>query len=292
MRRRPLPDIEGVIVERGVGPSRETAPAVTTPQPREAELAPRHSGSSKQPDLAASIDTLPDALAAALPEQRPPQTDEPTLTADEREAFTRCLQVLSVVDSFWVQGLALETVALGELHREDYETFDAFTSSVWGKSARRAYQLIEVAPLGQYLWTEVRKIFHTATINEAQARALLPLAKAHGPQAAALVMTTLLQAGEKVTASLLRGVLAVLPKDRFDEEEAVRLIKEYLAGPRVLPSPQRSADPDDIFVAETRRLDTITRRIITHAKDDPGAARAFAEKLDQMAARIRAELGE
>lgn len=243
-------------------------------------------------------DNLPAALAAMLPEPREPRTSTPTLEADERAAFERCEQVLAVAEAmFWVEGLALETIALGELHREDYESFDEYNLTR-GRSARRAYQLIEVAPLGRYLNTEVRKIFHTATINEHQTRTLLPLAKAHGNEAAALVLTTILGSGQKVTAALLKTVLAILP-DRFDHEEATRLIKEYLAGgTRVLPPSPTEADPAEVFTSEARRLRTTISRTVrrpeflAYARQHPDQARAVVAELRALLDGIEAAAGD
>lgn len=268
-RRRALPEIEGASVERGVGPAREETPASVPPR----------------------LDELPAALAAALPERREPQSQEPALAIDEREALARCEQVLAVTDAmFWVQGRALEMISAGELHREDYTSFEDYTVARWGRSARRAYQLIEVASLGEYLTTAVRKIFHTATINEAQTRTLLPLAKAYGNEAAALVFTTVLGTDQKVTAALLQGVLTVLPADRFDPEETVRLIKGYLeAGTRILPPPPAEADPGETFIAGVQRVRSMLRRTIrrealqaaVHAH--PDEARQFAAELREIA---------
>lgn len=246
------------------------------------------------PDLAqvvaSSLDTLPTTLAATLPERREPQSASPALAADERQALARCEQVLAVADAmFWVQGRALETIAIGHLHREDYESFEDYTAARWGRSARRAYQLIEVAPLGEYLTAEVRKIFHTATINEAHTRALLPLAKTHGNEAAALVLTTILDTDQKVTAALLQAVLAILPQDRFDREETVRLIKDYLAADtRVLP-PAEPTDSTETFIAGVRRVRSVLRRTIRKetlqaaAHAHPDEARQFAAELRELA---------
>jgi hypothetical protein len=249
-------------------------------------------GTVSAPDLLSqviepSLDLLPAALSAALPQRREPQSSSPTLAVDEREALDRCEQVLAVADAmFWVQGQALETIAVGQLHREEYESFEEYTLARWGKSARRAYQLIEVAPLGEYLTTAVRKIFHTATINEAQTRALLPLAKTQGTEAAVLVVTTILETDQKVTAALLQAVLAILPPDRFDQEEVVRLIKDFLAADtRVLPPSPPEPDPAEVVAHEVGRVRSALRRAVRQHPDQrrrfAHELRALADELDQ-----------
>ncbi|CNF63073.1 Uncharacterised protein [Mycobacterium tuberculosis] len=287
-RRRDVPDIEGARIEHGVGPAREESEAKPAGTP--GVVAVPDSASALAEVIGPGLDTLPEALGALVPAPSEPQSSEPLLAVDERAVFERCDKLVKTVDGlFWVRGKALKTIAASDLTREDYGSFEEYAQARLGRSARRAYQFMEVAELGEYLWTEVRKIFHTAGVNESQTRTLLPLAERHGPEAAALVLTTILSAGQKVTAELLRAVLAILPDDRFDPDDTARRIKDFLAEDvRVLPPPDRP-DPTDTAVQRFRTVlqRTIRREDLQAVRSKhPDEARQLATELRELAAEL------
>ncbi|WP_067801356.1 hypothetical protein [Actinomadura formosensis] len=288
-RRRVLPDVEGARIEHGVGPAREEGAATVSRRAPGTVTAP-DSAPALAEVIKPGLDLLPEALGAMVPAPSTPRTSEPRLAADERAAFEHCDKLVRTLDGlFWVRGKALKTISGSDLAREDYSSFEEYAQARLGRSARRAYQLMEVAELGEYLWREVRKIFRTAGINESQTRTLLPLADRHGPEAAALVLTTTLSAGQKPTAELLRAVLAILPDDRFDPDDTTRRIKDFLAEDvRVLPPPDKP-DPADTAVQRFRSVlqRTIRQEDLQAVRSKhPDEARQLATELRELAAEL------
>lgn len=237
-----------------------------------------------------------ESLVKTLPVPHEPLSKAPELIPQERDELERYERALSLAgEMFWVEGHSLRGIHQGELYRETHPTFEAYCADR-DLTVRRAYQLMEVAPLAEFLYGRVRKIFHTATLNEAQTRALLPLAHRHGQEAAAVVLEMAVGSEQKVTAALLKGAVAVLLPDRFDREEAEALLKDYLtAGQRVLPatdpSDSESADPAAEWSAEAERLRALVRRAVTRPAFQ-AAAKARPDEARAVVAELRALLDE
>lgn len=237
-----------------------------------------------------------EGIVKTLPVPHEPLSRAPELVPQERDELERYERALTFAgEMFWVVGHSLRGIRQGELYRETHPTFEAYLVTR-DLSARRAYQLMEVAPLAEFLYQRMRKIFHSATLNEAQTRALLPLANRHGQEAAAVVLETATRSGQKVTATLLKGAVAVLPADRFDREEAEVLLQQYLnVGQRVLPAPDPDegelADPAAVWTAEAERLRSTVRRAVTRPAFR-AAARARPDEARAVVAELRALLDE
>lgn len=99
-------------------------------------------------------------------------------------------------------GLALARVRDERLYRADYATFEAYVEKRWGLTRTHAYRLIEaghvavaMSPMGDTPQIE----------NERQARALAPIVKEHGPQAAADTLRAAAEAGPVTAKSIALG---------------------------------------------------------------------------------------
>jgi hypothetical protein len=261
-RRRELPEIEGVPVERGVGPARQdtTAPLETSRQ---------------------ILESLP---------QPYPSTAEGDLSPREREMLELCeAAVDNLATAFWAAGKGLQLIRDLQLYRDDtHRTFEEFVEDRFEISRAQAYRLIDAWPLGEILSPMGDKI------NERQVRALLPVADTYGNDAAVTVYRTIAETdGVRVTAKIIEGAVSVLPHDeQFDVEKAVDQIRAYLAGEVVPPAPS-PVSPAEVWATEAGRVRTVLRRIrrdvvraaaVEHrdeARQLADELRAMADELDQ-----------
>jgi hypothetical protein len=252
-RRRELPDIEGVPVERGVGPARETR--ASAPSPQELPL----------PYEAAADGDLDDR---------------------ERSDLATCEAAIDTLRiAFWAAGKALQVIRDARLYRGTHSTFDDYVEERWGIQRSYAHKLIRAWPLAERIDPIAPR-----TINEGQVRELLPVAVRHGDDAAVTVYETIATTeGVKVTASLIKGAVAVLPSDQFDRREAIERIRAYLAGQYSAP-PAHAADDVAVFAAESTRLHTIAARVARHASDHPDQVREFADELRRLADQMEKQL--
>ncbi len=232
--RRPVIDLAAAIGGELGGQHAERAPvpAVVPAGPQE-------------PALPAVI------TAAVLPDPHSP-TGEGDLSAGELADLATCEAALDNLRlAFAAAGKALQVIRDARLYRVTHPTFAEYVDQRWGMKTSQAYRLIEAWPLAQALSPIGDRL------TESQVRELLPLADKHGNDAAAVVYETVTEAGGgRVTATLLRDVVGILPGGHFDPAEAVAQIREYLAGqpqPAVSPTP-RDADPVQAFTAVTSRL--------------------------------------
>lgn len=257
------------------------AAAAEVPPPRSGEPATQD---PSEKGIVSFEQLTPAAIAQALPDLHEPRSDSLVLEVDERAELDRYETLLRFADGlFWVEGRSFEGIRIAELHREKYTSFDAYCLDVWGKSARRVNQLREVWRLGEFLSTEAGKNFPALAINESQTRALLPLAKEHGNEAAAFVLQTLAGGDRKVTAMFLKGALNALPRGRFDRDEVAQLLNDYLrADIRVIPPAHTSAgDAEDPHATEWDAAFGRLRSTVTRAVQQPaflGAARVNRDK--------------
>jgi hypothetical protein len=194
--------------------------------------------------------------------------------------------------AFWAAGKALQVIRDGQLYREAYPTFEKYVAARWDMSRAQAYRLIDAWPLAERL-----SPIGDRRLNQGQVRELLPLADRYGPDAAAVVYGTVTEADDvAVTARLLHDVVGILPDDHFDQDEAVKQIRAYLAD----GTPRRSApsaNPVNVFTSEATRLRRIatSRRIRAALAADPGAVRQviaqLRELLDQLESGVTDEAG-
>jgi hypothetical protein len=251
-RRRELPDIEGVPVERGVGPAREETPA-SAPSPQELPL----------PYEAAADGDLDDR---------------------ERTDLATCEAAIDTLRiAFWAAGKALQVIRDARLYREMYPTFEEYCQARWDMTRQQASRLILAWPLAEQLSPMGDKI------NERQVRELLPLAERHGQDAAVTVYQAVAETdGVQVTAAILKGAISVLPTDRWSTAEAVAQIRAYLTGQYTAPA--AGADDVAVFAAESTRLHTIAARVARHASDHPDQVREFADELRRLADQMEKQL--
>ncbi|MEU8310281.1 hypothetical protein AB0C84_42585 [Actinomadura sp. NPDC048955] len=81
--------------------------------------------------------------------------------------------------AFWAAGKALQTIRDARLYGTTHATFEEYVEQRWQMGRAHAYRLIQAWPLAEAL-----SPIGDTTLNEAQVRALLPLAAQHGQDAA------------------------------------------------------------------------------------------------------------
>lgn len=89
------------------------------------------------------------------------------------------------METFVEVGTALAEVRESRLHRATHATFEDYCRDRWGLTDRRARQLMEAAEIGTMV----------PVSNERQARAIAPVIKSEGPEAAAEVLRTAAESG-------------------------------------------------------------------------------------------------
>ncbi|GGK94200.1 hypothetical protein Ppa06_64500 [Planomonospora parontospora subsp. parontospora] len=245
-----------------------------------ADTGPAESSPAAPVEPSPSAITIPDPYTGG---------DEAALTERERADLVACEAAVDVLRVAFAQaGKALQVIRDARLYRESHPTFEAYVEDRWQMKTSQAYRLIQAWPLAEVLSPIGDKI-----INESQVRELIPLAEHHGREAAVTVYRTVAETdGVRVTAAVLKGVVGVLPPDRFDPEEAVQQIRAYLT---------RNVDGQDVaeaaggsaptFTAEVGRLRTILKRVVKRdlisraAAEDP-------EEVKRVVSELRALLDE
>ncbi|MGY3341229.1 hypothetical protein ACVW0K_007422 [Streptomyces filamentosus] len=158
------------------------------------------------------------------------------LTHKEQMDLATCEQALTGFrKAVIVAGKALEVINRGRLYRDTHPTFADYVWERWGFKRAHAYRLIEE-------WPVAAAVSPIGDINEAQARELLPVFKAHGQEAAiVLYRETRALAGEKVTAAALAEARQVLPPRLASPEQAADVLRVAAAEgrvPRIVPPRQ------------------------------------------------------
>ncbi|WP_433563271.1 hypothetical protein ACQP1O_38750 [Nocardia sp. CA-151230] len=273
-------------------PARETAapapaepePAVTAPEPDAAPPA------SAPPAPAASAPAAPAPARAVAPaevEAAPSVLDLPLpstggegpLSRTESDQLELCESSIDALRvAFWTAGRALQIVRDGRLYRADHATFDEYVEKRWDMQRSYAHKLIRAWPLAARLHPLA------PAINEGQIRELLPVAAAHGEDAAVTVYTTL-AADVKVTAGKLREAVAVLPDD-YDEGTVVQRLRAWLRGDLI----EEQTQTPDLFSSAESRLAALTQKVVKGSTDHPIAAREFAAKLRTLAELIERQI--
>lgn len=185
--------------------------------------------------------------------------------------------------AFAKAGRALQIIRDGRLYRGQYRNFDDYVEQRWNMQRSYANKLIRAWPLAEQLRP------HAPALNEGQVRELLPVAAEHGDSAAVVVYRTIAEAdGVKVTASILRDVVAVLPREEFDERSAIDRIRAFLRGDL---SPRSTTGRSNVFEQAGSRIDALTKKVVGQTTEDPDGARAFAAKLRTLAEQIENGLG-
>ncbi|MEU0539457.1 hypothetical protein ABZ319_06260 [Nocardia sp. NPDC005978] len=230
-------------------------------------------------DAGGTVDATGAAGAGSVLSMELPEAGDGPLSSGELAQLEACESSIDALRvAFWTAGRALQIVRDGRLYRADHANFDDYVEKRWDMQRSYAHKLIRAWPLAARLHPVA------PSINEGQIRELLPIAVAHGEDAAVTVYTTL-AADVKVTANKLREALAVLPA-HYDEIEAVERLQAWLRGDLSGLPPR---NPNVFSTAETR-LAVLTRRLVKGSSRDPLAARDFAAKLRGLAELIEQQI--
>ncbi|MEU6579235.1 hypothetical protein [Nocardia sp. NPDC046763] len=251
-------------------------PAATVPEP---VAAPAASGPSEPAPARtvtpAEIEPVPSVLDLPLPSAG----GEGPLSRTEFDQLELCESSIDALRvAFWTAGRALQIVRDGRLYRADHATFDEYVEKRWDMQRSYAHKLIRAWPLAARLHPLA------PAINEGQIRELLPVAAAHGEDAAVTIYTTL-AADVKVTAGKLREAVAVLPDD-YDEGTVVQRLRAWLRGDLV----EEQTQTPDLFSSAESRLAALTQKVVKGSTDHPVAAREFAAKLRTLAELIERQI--
>ncbi|MER6816436.1 hypothetical protein ABT299_44845 [Spirillospora sp. NPDC000708] len=242
-------------------------------------------------------DRLPNATdsdaAASLGQPLPEPVETPDaagpLDPEERSLFKLCeKKVTTLRDAFLDAGKALENIRDRRLYRETHKSFEAYCRERWTMSRVQADRLIRAGRIA----AKLKPIGFNPV--ESQMRAVGPVDKRHGVDAAITVYRTVAEAdGVTVTADVLKRVVSVLPADTWDESEARTRIRAYLAG-ELEPAAARQSAPT--FASEANRVRASLRSLLDGGqirqatRDDPKEVRELVAELRRFLAAIEPEL--
>jgi hypothetical protein len=159
------------------------------------------------------------------------------LSDKERTDLETCEQALhGFRKALIVAGKALEVINRGRLYRETHDRFEDYVLEVWGFKRAHAYRLIEE-------WPIAAACLPLGDINEQQARALLPVWKTHGREAAVtLYRETRELAGQhgkpRISGADLAEARKALPTRLANPEQVADVLRVAAAEgrvPRIVP---------------------------------------------------------
>jgi hypothetical protein len=213
-------------------------------------------------------------------------SDSPNLVDTERQDLAACEKAINGLRlAFWAAGKALQTIRDARLYRTTHATFEEYVEQRWQMGRSYAYRLIQAWPLAEAL-----SPIGDTTLNEAQVRALLPLAAQHGQDAAVVVYGTVAEVdGVPLTATVLADVAQQI-RDKFDPATAADEIRDYLARGDE-DQDAEPVDPATAWTAEAERLRSVVRRAVTRPSFQ-AAARARPAEARAVVAELRALLDE
>ncbi|WP_159026594.1 hypothetical protein [Streptomyces vietnamensis] len=176
------------------------------------------------------------------------------LSPQEEADFEACKAgVRNLQNAFWVAGKSLETIKTGNLQRRVHANFATFVWEEFEISEPQMHRLVEEWRVGQALsqlgWKP----------KESQVRELTGITKEAGDQTAVTVYDTIARNVKRVTAQVIRDVVAQLPPLRSASAAEVRQMVASVVAP---PQPRTSVESG----AEVRAL--------PHAEDTEAAAPA------------------
>jgi hypothetical protein len=227
--------------------------------------------------------------AAAIPEPHGPVASGP-LTDAEAAEFRACEEAIrsQQLSFVWGIGKALHVINQGRLYRERYARFDTYVQEVWELSPARAYQLISTWPIARKL--AISRVVEAGSVNEGQVRALMPIVREHGVDAAVMVYETVTEtaadiAGAKVTARVLKGVTELLPAGPLHHAEVAEQVRAFLTAP-----PGEPPGPRPWETARGNALKAL--RLIADSSADPAEVRQVVTELRSVLDEIEASLAE
>ncbi|MEV6175415.1 hypothetical protein AB0L99_45450 [Streptomyces sp. NPDC051954] len=171
----------------------------------------------------------------SIPAPRPP-AGEGDLSTEEKEAFEACKAGMNNLhNAFWVAGKSLETMATGDLHRnEGCTNFAEFVWTNWEISESQVYRLMDEWRIGEAL----NQLGHRP--RESQVRELGDVRRAAGDRAAVAVYDAVARTGKRVTAKLLEQVVRRLPPltEELSPSQIGTMVRDVLTPP---PAPEGGA---------------------------------------------------
>jgi len=266
-RRRPLPPVEGT-VEHGVATD---------------GAEPEH--------LSVTNDQIATVSVLEIPEPYEQPDADGELNEQEKRDLTACEAALDVLRvAFWRAGKALRVINAARLWRETHDTFESYVVDRWQIQTAQAYRLINASAVAEPIALSPMG----DKVNERQVRELLPVATAHGHQAAVTLYMTLAHnaASRRITADLIKAVVAALPDGEWSEDnanEAVRAVLNPIDDTATTDDPGNGGSDTNErpwFDAEGTRLATLADKVARRAPKHPDEARAFAAQLIAYARRI------
>ncbi|MFD7282337.1 hypothetical protein ACFV80_36265 [Streptomyces sp. NPDC059862] len=167
----------------------------------------------------------------SIPAPRPP-VGEGVLSPEEEDTLNACKAGMdNLHKAFWIAGKSLETMATGNLHRnEGHANFAEFVWVNWEISESQVYRLRDEWRIGEAL---SQLGWHP---RESQVRKLVDIKNAAGDRAAVAVYDAVARTGKRVTASLLADVTRRLPPLTPDSSpaEISQLVRGILSPPSTL----------------------------------------------------------
>lgn len=143
------------------------------------------------------------------------------------------------IDAFFKVGIALSRIRDQRTYRATHATFEDYVQQRWFMSKTRAYQLIESG----FVADQMSTIVDVPQIeNEGQARALAPIVKESGPEAAAKVLRDVEATDGKITAAGIKSK-AKKPKPKPKGFHKNPLLEQIEAGAdaepiTIIPAPE------------------------------------------------------
>lgn len=249
-----------------------------------------------------------DMAKALQPLRRPLSMQPTTLTSDEKGMLAQCVAAVDTLQwAFWLAGKALENIRTGKLYRAECGSFEEFVWTRWRMKKAYANKLIrtwriaeavfellsnEVAPIGATskgkptpLSTNAEKALKT--LNQAQVWELVPVADAWDVDAAVLVYRTTVEFDDvNVTAKILNGAVASLPKGDFSPDLVAKHVRDYLE------SLDGDDDEDDTPVNFAARVEKAVpyQWVKRLARKDTAAASRYLDELQAQIDKCRTEL--
>ncbi|MHA4819477.1 hypothetical protein ACXZ65_34570 [Streptomyces aculeolatus] len=196
-------------------------------------------------------------FARNLPGPPPrPIADTPVLIGEEEEVFQRCEAAVETLKfAFWAAGKGLQVIRDGRLYRATHGTFDDYVQDRWGMTRAQANKLIRMWPIAEALFEsqvqESNDLARTRAkrLSQSVVWELVPVAERYDVDAAQhLYSTTVEASGGEVTAAVLKGAVAALPKEKsFDTTAAAvavqRAVEQMQTAKRPAPRAGGAAQP-------------------------------------------------
>jgi hypothetical protein len=161
-----------------------------------------------------------------------PIADTPVLIGEEQDVFDRCeAAVENLKRAFWAAGKALHVIRDGRLYRGTHKTFEDYVEDRWDMQRAYANKLIRTWPIAEAMFEAQSNglaPIGAKKLNQATMWELVPVADAHGVDAARVVYGAVLEVdGVPVTAEVINAAVKALPsKGKFDAKAATSAVRK------------------------------------------------------------------